>query len=250
MPHRRPICAAGGTVQFIGLLLGCTLRRSEVVGLTLDRYKREQSMGHRRLSRQRKTPTHCGAIMVKQLLDVWLQCSGVSEGEVFRRISKQGKRQEAGVTANAVWYAVKRCTEPGRYRQSGTPRSSALVARLCHDCNGELEQIRFLLGHASVQTTERYIGSKQKLQDAVNDRFRHFGRKRVRINRLLCESAAQWRQRPLSFATWVWQAARVLALARNGDYSPGGSPPPGKAGLNEVASAFGSGHRWYVCDIL
>jgi integrase len=44
-------------------------------------------------------------------------------------------------------------------------------ARLCHDCNGELEQIRFLLGHASVQTTERYIGSKQKLQDAVNDRF-------------------------------------------------------------------------------
>lgn len=28
-----------------------------------------------------------------------------------------------------------------------------------------------LLGHASVQTTERYIGSKQKLQDAVNDRL-------------------------------------------------------------------------------
>jgi hypothetical protein len=33
------------------------------------------------------------------------------------------------------------------------------------------EQIRFLLGHASVQTTERYIGSKQKLHNAVNDRF-------------------------------------------------------------------------------
>jgi hypothetical protein len=26
-------------------------------------------------------------------------------------------------------------------------------------------------GHASVQTTERYIGRKQKLQDAVNDRL-------------------------------------------------------------------------------
>ncbi|HVR22632.1 MAG TPA: hypothetical protein VMU26_04870 [Candidatus Polarisedimenticolia bacterium] len=47
----------------------------------------------------------------------------------------------------------------------------ATCARLCHDCSGELEQIRFLLGHASIQTTERYIGSKQKLQDAVNDRF-------------------------------------------------------------------------------
>jgi integrase len=38
-------------------------------------------------------------------------------------------------------------------------------------CGGELEQIQFLLGHASVQTTERYIRRKQKLQDAVNDRL-------------------------------------------------------------------------------
>jgi site-specific recombinase XerD len=28
---------------------------------------------------------------------------------------------------------------------------------------GELEHIQFLLGHASVQTTERYIGCKQNL---------------------------------------------------------------------------------------
>jgi integrase len=44
-------------------------------------------------------------------------------------------------------------------------------ARLCHDAAGELEQIQFLLGHASVQTTERYIGCRQKLREAVNDRF-------------------------------------------------------------------------------
>jgi hypothetical protein len=43
--------------------------------------------------------------------------------------------------------------------------------RMCHGCGGELEQIQFLLDHASVQTTEGYIGSKQKLQDAVNDRL-------------------------------------------------------------------------------
>ena len=42
-------------------------------------------------------------------------------------------------------------------------------ARFCHLSGGELEQIQFLLGHASVQTTERYLGCKQKLRHAVND---------------------------------------------------------------------------------
>jgi hypothetical protein len=37
---------------------------------------------------------------------------------------------------------------------------------------GELEQqIRFLLGHVSVQTTERYLGCKQRFRGAVNDRI-------------------------------------------------------------------------------
>ena len=42
-------------------------------------------------------------------------------------------------------------------------------ARLCHQAGGELEQIQFLLGHVSIQTTERYLGCKQRFCDAVND---------------------------------------------------------------------------------
>jgi hypothetical protein len=34
---------------------------------------------------------------------------------------------------------------------------------------GELEPILSLLFHASVQTTERYLGCEQRLQSAVND---------------------------------------------------------------------------------
>jgi len=37
--------------------------------------------------------------------------------------------------------------------------------------SGLSEQIQFLLDHASVQATQRYIG-RQKLRQAVNDRLR------------------------------------------------------------------------------
>jgi site-specific recombinase XerD len=42
-------------------------------------------------------------------------------------------------------------------------------AKLCRKSGGEVEQIQLLLGHASIQTTERFLGTEQNLSLAVND---------------------------------------------------------------------------------
>jgi integrase len=157
----------------LGLLLGCGLRRSEVIGLHLDQLQSREGrwvivnlVG--KGGRLRTVPM---SSWCKELIDAWLRHSGVSDGKVFRRVLKGGILQGSGVTANVVWYAVKQCARQAGINNLAPHDLHRTCARLCHGCGGELEQIQFLLGQASVQTTERYIGSKQKLQDAVNDRL-------------------------------------------------------------------------------
>jgi integrase len=143
----------------VGLLLGCGLRRSEVVGLNLDQLQSREGhwvivnlVGKGARLRTVPVPSWC-----KELVDAWLRHSGVSDGKVFRRVLKGG--------------AVKRCAGHAGINNLAPHDLRRTCARLCHGSGGELEQIQFLLGHASVQTTERYIGSKQNLREAVNDRF-------------------------------------------------------------------------------
>jgi hypothetical protein len=49
--------------------------------------------------------------------------------------------------------------------------SGLLASRCSAAAGGELEQIQFLLGHMSVQTTERYLGCAQRIASAVNDKI-------------------------------------------------------------------------------
>jgi site-specific recombinase XerD len=70
-----------------------------------------------------------------------------------------------------VWHVVKQYAAQVGILKLAPHDLRRSCARLCHSAGGELEQIQFLLGHVSVQTTEKYLGCKQRLREAVNDQI-------------------------------------------------------------------------------
>jgi integrase len=106
---------------------------------------------------------------VKEMVDHWAAQAGISAGPLFRPINKGGTLWGEGISEDTVW-AIAR--EYGA--KIGQPALSPhhlrrTCARLCRASGGALEQIQLLLGHASIQTTERYLGTRQDLAPAVND---------------------------------------------------------------------------------
>ena len=75
------------------------------------------------------------------------------------------------MTEKVVWHVVKTYAKKLEIPKLAPHDLRRSCARFCHAAGGELEQIQFLLGHVSVQTTERYLGCKQKFREAVNDRI-------------------------------------------------------------------------------
>jgi site-specific recombinase XerD len=157
----------------LAMLFGCGFRRSELVGLELDDIQMRQ--GHWAVVDLIGKGGHIRTVpipnWVKAALDQWTQSAGVSEGKIFRAVAGQGKVWGSGISQNVVWYVVRACCERAGLEHIAPHDLRRTCAKLCHDRAGELEQIQFLLGHASVQTTERYLGCKQNLGHPVNDLF-------------------------------------------------------------------------------
>ena len=157
----------------LAMLFGCGFRRSELVGLELDEIQMRQ--GHWAVVDLIGKGGHIRTVpipgWVKAALDEWTVAAGVREGSVFRAVARTGKVWGKGISQNVVWYVVKSCCERAGLEHIAPHDLRRTCAKLCHSSGGELEQIQFLLGHASVQTTERYLGCKQNLGHPVNDLF-------------------------------------------------------------------------------
>jgi integrase len=146
----------------IAMLIGCGLRRGELLALRVDsiQSREEHSVIAELLSKAGHIRTVPIPSCVKVAIDEWKEAGRITEGALCRSINKTGRVWGTGMTKGCG-----RWTEPPR-RVPGLS-----WARLCHLAGGELDQIQFLLGHVSIQTTERYLGCKQKLRFAVNGRM-------------------------------------------------------------------------------
>jgi integrase len=106
---------------------------------------------------------------VKVILDDWLARAGVETRPVFRPLNKSGRILESRLSEDTVWNIVREYGARIGKSHFAPHDLRRTCAKLCRVSGGDLEQIQLLLGHASVQTTERYLGTRQNLVQAVND---------------------------------------------------------------------------------
>ena len=155
----------------LAVLLGCGLRRSEVAALTFSHVQQRDGrwcivdlVGKH--GRVRTIPMPA---WTKVAIDAWTSVAPISGGPVFRPVNRGDQAQEAPLNEKVIWQLLRPYATAAGVPGIAPHDCRRTCAKLCRAAGGELEQIQLLLGHASVQTTERYLGTKQDLVHAPND---------------------------------------------------------------------------------
>ena len=155
----------------LAVMLGCGLRREETAALTLEHIQQRDGrwvivdlVG--KGTRVRSVPMPSWA---KAALDGWITSAEFTSGPVFRPVNKGGRVCGARMTAQAVFNTVKAYAGALGMKSFAPHDLRRSYAKLAHKGHAPLEQIQLSLGHASIQTTERYLGVEQDFTDAPCD---------------------------------------------------------------------------------
>ena len=156
----------------LALLVGCGLRRGEAVSLTLAHIQPRDGRWvivdlRGKHGRVRTIPVPA---WVKLAVDLWTEAARIAEGHLLRSLNRHSRLTGSSLSPQAVFALVRSYGQQLGWKiQPHDLRRTC--AKLCRAAGGELEQIQLLLGHASITTTERYLGSRQDLGHAPNDRI-------------------------------------------------------------------------------
>jgi integrase len=158
----------------LAVLLGCGLRRSEVAALTFVHVQQRDGrwcivdlVGKHGRVRTVPVPT-----WTKVAIDAWTAAAGLTDNHLFRPVNRADRIRGDRLGEKVVWQMLQHYANAIGIPGIAPHDARRTCAKLCRAAGGELEQIQLLLGHASVQTTERYLGTKQDLIHAPNDAIR------------------------------------------------------------------------------
>jgi integrase len=157
----------------LALLLACGLRRHEAVNLRVEHLQQREE--HWVIVDLVGKAGHIRSVPVPDWvyleLAAWLSSASIDRGKVFRRVSRMGRVFGDGISEKAIWHVVKCSASKAGIPALAPHDLRRTCARLCRSAGGELDQIQLLLGHVSIQTTEQYLGSRQRIRSAINDRI-------------------------------------------------------------------------------
>jgi len=166
----------------LAALIGSGLRRSEAAALTFDKVTQREGRWvicdlKGKGNRTRTVPIPAWA---KAAIDAWAEETGIDSnpstslrtgGRVFRSVHKGGYVSGDRMSAQAVADVVREYAEKCGFEGLAAHDLRRTFAKLAHKGGAKLDQIQLSLGHASIKTTERYLGVEQDLQDAPCDRL-------------------------------------------------------------------------------
>jgi integrase len=110
----------------------------------------------------------------KAAIDEWMAAADFTSGRIFRAVNKGDNLAGESMTAQSIFETVKKYAAAIGVGNIAPHDLRRTFAKLAHKGRAALEQIQLSLGHASIQTTERYLGVRQDLTDAPCD---HLGLK-------------------------------------------------------------------------
>jgi site-specific recombinase XerD len=155
----------------LAVMIGGGLRRSEVAALTFDHI--QQCDGRWVIvdiigkgNRVRTVPVPS---WVKLAVDEWANLAGLSRGLVFQSIHKGGYIKHESMTPQAIRDVVNCYGQEIGIKELAAHDLRRTFAKLAHKGGAGLDQIQLSLGHASIKTTEKYLGVSQNLTDAPCD---------------------------------------------------------------------------------
>jgi site-specific recombinase XerD len=99
----------------LAVLIGCGRRRAEVITIRLGdvQLREEHCVIADLIGKGRHVRTVPMPGWVKRAIDDWTATAEITEGNVFRRVNKQGRVWGNGITAKAIWHVVKAAAKRG-----------------------------------------------------------------------------------------------------------------------------------------